>query len=210
MVQQAMVLTRSPAVLLGIVRGVDMLVLIATGVAAFVIRHGLVEIPGRYWIAVLLGTLIASQTFHSLRLYRFEQLDRLAAQMNKLTLGMAVVMTLMIGIMFFTKTSEEFSRVWAGMWIVAALAGFLTVRVSLMLRLRRWRRQGSLTRQVAIVGAGDHGRRLLEHLNGQPEDRGIRIFGVIDDRRSRIPPRDLEGIPILGSVNDLIEHCRTH
>ena len=194
---------------MGLVRVLDMAVIVAAGVAAYLLRHGISEIPGRYWVAILLCTLIAAQTFQGLHIYRFELLDRLGQQVNKLAVGWAVVWTLLIGIMFFTKTSEDFSRVWAGMWLAAALLLLLLARVWLKLKLRQWRRQGRLTRSVAIVGAGDGGRRLMAHLSGLPRDSGIRIYGVFDDRRTRIPPHQLEGVPILGSVDDLVEGCRT-
>jgi FlaA1/EpsC-like NDP-sugar epimerase len=76
------------------------------------------------------------------------------------------------------------------------------------LRLWSWRRQGKLVRNVAIIGAGDYGARLLDHLEGRSESESIRIVGVFDDRSSRIPYKELNGYPILGDADDLISMAR--
>jgi Undecaprenyl-phosphate glucose phosphotransferase len=63
-------------------------------------------------------------------------------------------------------------------------------------------------RNVAIVGAGDYGARLLDFLKGKSESNSINVIGVFDDRISRIPHEDLNGYPILGDTDDLIDRCR--
>jgi len=208
MQQARSVLTGSPAVLLGLLRAADLTVIVVAGIVAYLLRHGIGEIPGRYWVAVLVCALLASQVFHFTGLYRFALLDRIGPQLRKLTVGWAVVWTLLVGLMFFTKTSEDFSRAAAALWLAGGLGGFLALRIWLKLSLRAWRRQGLMTRNVAVVGAGDLGRRLVGHLLQVPEERGIRLAGVFDDRRTRVPPSELEGVPMLGNVDALLELCR--
>lgn len=46
--------------------------------------------------------------------------------------------------------------------------------------------------RVAVLGAGEHGARLLARLRGLAE---VRVVGVFDERRERVPPA-LDGLPV--------------
>lgn len=205
---QGSIFTRSPTVLLGLLRFGDIAMVVVCGVAAYFWRHGFTELPERYWLALAIAALLTAQIFHFSRLYMFSVLDRLFRQLGLLLPAWGAVGMLLIAMMFFTKTGEDFSRVWAATWFAASLAGFALVRIWLKISLMRWRAQGQLNRNVAIVGAGAHGRRLIEHLLAQSESGGFNLIGLFDDRTTRIPAHDIEGVPILGSVDDLIEQSR--
>jgi Undecaprenyl-phosphate glucose phosphotransferase len=73
--------------------------------------------------------------------------------------------------------------------------------------VERWSKSGELDSNVAIVGAGDFGRRLIRFLNSR-RSSGIRIVGVYDDRKTRVP-EELEGYPVRGDIDDLLAHIRT-
>jgi len=68
-------------------------------------------------------------------------------------------------------------------------------------------RSGTISRNVAIVGAGDHGAMLVQSIM-QRKEPWTRIVGIFDDRLSRtsdkIRPND-----ILGTVDDLLNLSRT-
>ncbi|MDP6566040.1 MAG: undecaprenyl-phosphate glucose phosphotransferase [Alphaproteobacteria bacterium] len=199
---------KSPTVLLGLVKFSDVLVIVATAVIAYWSRHGMVDLPGRYWLATLICALIAFQIFHAVGLYNFPILDKLTAQFAKLTTAWFIVGLSLIALIFFTKTAEEFSRVWAATWLSVAYFGFIILRIFVKLRLRLWRREGKLIRNVAIIGAGDYARRLLTHLGQRSGEMQLNIIGLFDDRKSRIPVDEIDGYPILGTTDDLIDYCR--
>ena len=58
---------------------------------------------------------------------------------------------------------------------------------------------------VVVVGAGDSGRRVIEELLNRPEK--YVVTGLFDDRRSRIE-QEIHGIPVSGSVTDLVDFAR--
>ena len=202
------IFSRSPTVLLGVMRFGDIATVIICGVLAYFWRHGFTEIPERYWLAVGIASLLTAQIFHFSRLYMFSVLDRLFRQVGLLLPAWGAVGMMLIAMMFFTKSGEDFSRVWAATWFVATLIGFVSLRIWLKISLMRWRAQGHLNRNIAIVGAGSHGRRLIEHLHAQTDGRGFNLIGLFDDRRTRIPASDIDGVPILGTVEDLIALSR--
>jgi len=72
--------------------------------------------------------------------------------------------------------------------------------------VRSLQASGAFGRTVAIVGAGEPGRRLVEHLS-IAHDPSIRLIGVYDDRRTRVPAT-VGSVPVLGTVDDLIERAR--
>src|SRR3546814_6063865 len=72
--------------------------------------------------------------------------------------------------------------------------------------LRHWVQELSLAGRFAnrtvIVGAGDQGRRLAGYLQ-RHGDANIRLVGFVDDRATRVAQTN-EGLPLLGTVSDLI------
>lgn len=199
---------RSPAVLLGLVRFADCALIVLTAVISYWSHHGVLELPGRYLLAVVICVLIAFQVFHLVGLYKFSILHRLPTQIGKLATGWLIVGLSLIALIFFTKTADDFSRLWAAIWLASAFVCFVLLRIILLLRLRSWRRQGKLVRNIAIIGAGEYGSRLLEHLKANMHDSSLNIVGVFDDRDTRVPRQELDGWPILGNTDDLVERCR--
>jgi Undecaprenyl-phosphate glucose phosphotransferase len=104
--------------------------------------------------------------------------------------------------------SSNFPRGWAILWYFWSLGLFIVVRFAAFSMLCQWIVAGKLTRDVAIVGAGPHGRRLVKHLREHaPGD--LRIVGIWDDRAAR-PIDPIEDIPVRGTVDDLIAYARQH
>ncbi len=66
-----------------------------------------------------------------------------------------------------------------------------------------WRRRPRPQR-VAVVGAGEQGRRLVARLLGVP---GVRIVGIYDERRERVPA-SLCGLPLAGDLEELARRVR--
>lgn len=67
-------------------------------------------------------------------------------------------------------------------------------------------RVGYFARNVVIIGAGKHAEGLIRKLrSAEPEQLNIR--GLFDDRRGRIPTA-IEGVPVRGTTDDLIDFVR--
>jgi len=175
-------------------------------VLAYWLRHGTLDWPFAYVVVTLMGVLITSHALHVARVYQFDDLLRLPRQLNRLAVALPAVMLLLLALGFFTKTSGEFSRAWVALWFALSFVGLVAVRVVMAIRLRRLQAEGRLTRSVAIIGAGEPGQRLVRHLVHNPEP-GVRLVGIFDDRRTRIP-REIEGQPVRGTVDDLVALAR--
>ena len=69
----------------------------------------------------------------------------------------------------------------------------------------RWRGKGLLTPNIAIIGATPIARALiLELLTGKGAGEA-NVIGIFDDRHKRAP-REVLGVPVLGPVQDLLDH----
>jgi len=110
---------------------------------------------------------------------------------------------------FFTKQSEEFSRVEMFVWVVTAPLAMILVRLAVRLYLRRMRAAGRNLRRVAIAGATDLGARLVKHIEATPQ-AGNLVVGFYDDRTpARLASKHLAGKRLRGGLQELVDAARS-
>ena len=200
----------SASVVTGTVRAFDALALLASAAFAYFLylstRGGT---PGQYLVVAGIAVLLQVNLFHFAKLYRFDLFSNPFYQVSRLTAAWSALFLLLLAAAFLTKTSDQYSRGWALIWYSSGLAALIMLRVGLYLRIRRWTAEGRLTRNLAIVGAGEHGKRLLQHLKEQL-GTDIRVVGLFDDRTAQgnRVPEVLEGYALTGSVDDLLGFAR--
>jgi putative colanic acid biosynthesis UDP-glucose lipid carrier transferase len=198
--------TEARRLLIGALRIADVAVVCGAGCAAYWLRHGLVEVPKLYLVAIILGAVLSSGYLHSARAYTFETLRQTALQLGAVAGCWISVFGTLLLFAYSIKISDEISRVWALSWFAIGMAGFAAARLALLLQVARWVRRGVLTLNIAVVGAGELGQRLIRFVESQ-KDAGVRLVGVYDDRRTRVPRR-VGGQIVLGTVDDLIHRLR--
>ena len=114
--------------------------------------------------------------------------------------------SLLLGVAFVTKISSDFSRGWAIAWSIGTYGLFVLVRAALWLTIRRWARQGYLVRNIVIIGSGNSARRLIMKLQALSPTE-IAILGIFGDKGAHGESM-VEGIPILGTIDDLLLYSR--
>ena len=87
-------------------------------------------------------------------------------------------------------------------WGVATTAALMGLHGLWLGLTTRWRRQGILSPNIVIVGAGRSAEALIERAL---ERRDLNVLGVFDDRLSRTPDH-LAGVPVLGPADALPNH----
>lgn len=179
----------------------DLMTVAVAAVVTYAIWHGNLDLPGLYQIAIIAAVLLTANFFQVARLYPNENLGRFVYQISRVLVGWTAVIFTLVTLAFVTKTSETFSRGWALLWIPVTLGGFVSLRVVLAILLSRWRERGALAQYVAVVGAGEYGQRLVREMLAR-NDPSLRIVGIFDRRRTRIPD-EIEGIPVRGTIEDL-------
>ena len=102
-------------------------------------------------------------------------------QYMRLASAWSVVFLIAIGISFFAKAGDQFSRAWLGAFYVLGLFALIAFRRGLFLLVRRWTQEGRLDRRTVVVGRDTKGETLIRSLRAQ-RDFDVRLIGAFDDR----------------------------
>lgn len=197
----------SAPVLLGMLRISDLMLIIIAGAAAYVTRFGTLAIEPLAVYANLCALLLAANVFQYFKIYEFNILSQVFNQSRRILAGWTVVMLMLLAIGFMTKTSWEASRIWIGTWYLYGVVLLVGSRFLLKWQIRRWRKHGYLNRNLVVVGAGENGQRFVEHLRRNESDSGVRLLGLFDDRKGRVPDY-IGGYPVLGTIDELLYFAR--
>lgn len=198
----------SPIVLAGFVRIAEFAIIIIIGLAI----HGLYVMPHegfgwRYAAATGAIAFLSIIAFQTADIYQVQAFRGLEKQYMRLASAWSLVFLLAIGISFFAKLGEQFSRVWLGSFYVFGLLALIAFRRALFLLVRRWTRAGYLTLRTVIVGGGEAGAAVIKELKHQ-KNLGLEIIGLFDDRGDSRTGTECAGERKLGSVDDLVEFGR--
>ncbi len=108
---------------------------------------------------------------------------------------------------FFLKVSEDFSRLWAASWFVAATLGIGVARIGVTAWLQGQKRRGLFNQRVAIFGTGEQGDRLARYILGN-ERLTIDLVGFFDDRGDNRGDKKSSALPFCGELDELIMEIR--
>jgi Undecaprenyl-phosphate glucose phosphotransferase len=198
----------SPIVLAGFVRMAEFALIVLVGLASFA-AYGL-AIEGdflRYAAAIISIAFLSMLAFQTADIYQVQAFRGHEKQYMRLASAWSVVFLIVIGASFFAKAGEMFSRVWLGSYYVGGLIALVGSRRLLFLLVRKWTREGRLTRRTVIVGGGPSGEHIIEELRKQ-KDSGVKVIGLFDDRGDARSSMDCAGERKLGIVDDLVEFGR--
>jgi Undecaprenyl-phosphate glucose phosphotransferase len=198
----------SPIVLAGVVRIIEFAIVVAVGLLV----HALYLLPteGFEWhYAAATGAiaLMSIVAFQAADIYQVQAFRGYEKQYMRLASAWSLVFLLLIGVSFFAKLGEQFSRVWLGSFYVVGVVTLIIFRRVLFLLVRRWTQKGYLTLRTVIVGGGEAGASVIHELKRQ-KNLGIQIIGVFDDRSDGRSGSEVAGEPKLGRVDDLVEFGR--
>ena len=198
----------SPIVLAGFVRMAEFALIVLVGLASFAV-YGLASEGDflRYAVAIVCIAFLSMLAFQTADIYQVQAFRGHEKQYMRLASAWSVVFLIVIGASFFAKAGEMFSRVWLGSYYVGGLIALVGSRRLLFLMLRKWTREGRLTRRTVIVGGGPSGEHIIEALRKQ-KDSGVKVIGLFDDRGDARSSMDCAGERKLGIVDDLVEFGR--
>jgi Undecaprenyl-phosphate glucose phosphotransferase len=198
----------SPIVLAGMVRLTELALVAVVG---FVVYFSyVVPSDGFAWhyVGAIAGiALLAMFAFQIADIYQVQAFRGHEKQYMRLASAWSVVFLIAIGVSFFAKAGDQFSRAWLGGFYVLGLATMIAFRRALFLLVRRWTREGRLDRRTVVVGADGNGDSLIHSLAAQ-RDSDVHVVGMFDDRGDARSSATCEGVAKLGTVDDLVEFAR--
>ena len=198
----------SPIVLAGTVRLIEAALIMLVGVALYFAY----VVPGNgfalYYIGAIVGiAALALAAFQVADIYQVQAFRGHEKQYMRLASAWSVVFLTAIGISFFAKAGDQFSRAWLGSFYVIGLLALILFRRCLFLLVRHWTREGRLDRRTVVVGADKNGEALLQALAAQ-RDSDVHVIGAFDDRTDSRSLPTVNGVPNLGSIDDIVEFAR--
>lgn len=197
----------SPSILSGLVALGDALIVFATGLVTYALYPGWSDAHSTvYSSTVVVITLLTVSGFHVAGLHAFEAITSPRRELKKIAAICAALVVGLVAVAFALKVSSYFSRLWVFAWFCTMLLGLSLVRLFWYGFLLQLARSERLTRNIAIVGAGEHGARLITLMQAQAAPWN-QIIGLFDDRTSRVPTA-IGPYRVLGNTDRLIEYGR--
>lgn len=180
-------------------RLLDPLLVVASGVALYAAQFESLDLLRNYVFLLITGFLLCLIVFPFFELYRPQRGASLWVETQSLASAWAILFVGLIVVLFATKTSTEFSRLWIGQWAVAGFVTLVVFRLLLRGGLRLFRGHGFNLRYVAIAGAGELGRDVARRLADSPWT-GLKVVGFYDDNPEK-QRQTFEGIEVRGDLN---------
>jgi Undecaprenyl-phosphate glucose phosphotransferase len=160
-----------------------------------------------YALAIAGVSVLAMLAFQTADIYQVQAFRGHEKQYFRLASAWSVVFLIVIGVSFFAKAGDQFSRLWLGSYYVVGLAALIGFRRLLFVLVRGWTKEGRLARRTVLVGGGTDGEILLGALASQ-RDSDVRVIGLFDDRGDDRSPQAVAGGRKLGTVDGLVEFAR--
>jgi putative colanic acid biosynthesis UDP-glucose lipid carrier transferase len=168
---------------------------------------------GSIHTSVLTAALLAIVTFmltaESIALYRSWRTATIKEQiLAPLTCWIAALVVVVFWV-FFSKSSEQYSRVVMGSWAIVTPTLLICWRLVVRQLLIRARKMGFNRRRAIIIGVTENGVRLAKESKSNPEF-GIDLVGFYDDRDlSRLEISDLP-VPYKGTIEQGLKLTKKH
>jgi Undecaprenyl-phosphate glucose phosphotransferase len=198
----------SPIVLAGFVRMGEFALIVLVGLAVYAAYlHEFDGLIWRYVVATFAIAVLSMFAFQTADIYQVQAFRGHEKQYMRLASAWSLVFLIVIGATFLAKAGEMFSRVWLSMFYITGFAALIASRRLVFLLVRKWTREGRLTRRTVIVGCGAPGAHVIEELHKQ-KDTGVKIIGLFDDRGDERSGIECAGERKLGTVDDLVEFGR--
>jgi len=198
----------SPNIVSGVVRMVDLLVLIVLGIGLY-FQQGLSEAGLFSWFvfgSFLCGVLTVGYA-HGLDAYLTTTMRNLTSQTMKTLTGHTLSL-LTLGILAFAagKFNDKVTM-WAVNWFVIGGAYLIISRYVISMVVKQLYEAGRLERRAVIIGGGQNAAELINSIESN-NSSDIRICGIFDDRDGERSPDIVAGYPKLGRISELVEFCR--
>jgi putative colanic acid biosynthesis UDP-glucose lipid carrier transferase len=174
----------------GLIGFAEALLIVLAGAGAYIIRNGIEKVPTETEAMLGIAAIATVSMLYFSRSYSENVTDPWTHQIAKVAKVWTGVCIGLVLVIYFTKTTTDFSRVWAVIWYGSALLLLIGARGVASLWIKRARARGRLATTVAIVDLGGYGDALASKLRRSRPDE-VHLAGVF---RLCPPPTAADGI----------------
>ena len=199
----------SARVVRGLVKASEAMLIACLGVASWLAVGSplTAETAAVYVPLISIVSLILPFALGALGTHSIHALSRPVGDVTRIAAAWSVMFASVIAAIFALKVGTSFSRAWAGTWFFAGLVGLMLLRIAVSRLIRRWNKNGQLSRRAVLVGGGAPAAQLLDALDSSP-DTDVEVVGIFDDRNGERSPDIVAGYPRLGTIGELIDFVR--
>lgn len=188
-------------------RLLDMMAVFVAGWIAYYWWFDNFEINSHYITALLVASISTALVFNFFHIYDSIRAKSAWQHIQSLTQAIALLLIVLAGLAFFTKTGETYSRGWFVTMGIFSLIFLLAFRISLLIVLRYMRFHGMNEKRVIIIGGGSLGFKLAETIH-QALWTGFKITAIFDDDPD--PNKlSIQGIPVIKTPKNLGDYLNT-
>lgn len=191
-----------------VTQALEAAVIIAVAILLYPVSGGgMWHVPPRYLLGALAAAAICNFIFAQGKLYNIDVLlDETRAIRSMLVRWSFVFLTVAASAALLHQP-DLYSRTWLVSFYVGGFAVLAGQRACLASLIRSWIRRGYTTQSVVIVGYNSLAGKLIKRL--EDSDSGIRVRGVYDDSYDGSSAM-LYGVPVRGTVNDLLDFTKSN
>lgn len=182
----------------------DIIALAGTAICFHFLLAGTGELGilfGRYGLAILAAILAFSLFGFASGFYDWRKYRQHLRQPYITFGGVLFAFGCLLLIAFAFKITSDFSRLWLGTWILSFTSYILISRVVLTWYLAKPTVAAELRRRAVIIGTGEHGQAIWNHMS-RFDDHGIELIGFLDDQLTQ-PPSATTDQRVLGKIDDI-------
>jgi len=187
-------------------RAFDVLAVVAIslGCAALSTPDSVFQSPLAHVAPYVIGAVVVLALMRSLGRYRFSRRQSASSHLTSVIAIVGIGGIAALGSLAFTGAPQG---QWVGVlsWIALTLIVLTGLHMGWGGLVRKWRASGALTPNIVLVGAT---RRAESLIREALKRRDLNVLGIFDDRLARSPTA-IEGVPVLGTADDLLSHKMT-
>lgn len=175
----------------------DALAILFALLSAHVMTHGAHFPANRIFIAVYFAPVMFVLIFAAMHLYSVYQFGA-AEELRRLFLGVTSGVTMVVLIAFWTNAT--INRLWVALvWILSVVLAVASRKVW-HVWIHRRRQVGHYVMDTIVVGTNDEALGLAKTMR---PNNGLRPVGFVTGDDPGAGPRAIEGLPVLGGLDDL-------
>lgn len=190
-----------------VLRALDAVACVITGVLAYILRFGsesVIQHPG-YPLLILIGALLLLIVFPITGLYGSWRTQRLLAPAARALFAWIVVFVFLLVLLVVFKQSAYYSRGWMAEWFGLQAIFLISLRLIAYSGLSELRQRGFNRRDVVVVGAGRQARFLVNQVR-ESVSSGFAVAAVFNGAEDATAIRGIRVQPLAGLKEFLATH----
>ncbi len=166
-----------------LLRGLDAFAVVMAGWLAYFFRFSTPFLTKHYALALIISAFLTFFVFQFFQIYQSIRVQSIFHHISRLLQALFLLLMMLAGLAFMTKTGENYSRIWFFYWAGFSFLFLMAFRGCLLVFLRFMRSRGWNERRVVLITKGELGQKLLASVH-QVLWTGFRIVAILDDQQN--------------------------